>query len=288
MRPSHATKNIVRRFPRSGYSDNALWQGAVLAADAFWQFGDTRDKATAVRLFDWLTAEYPKSSLVPRVAGHTGRLTATRASSSLSTLKAIRRDVLPGAIRVTLELEREAAFHEERLEGPPRVFVDLLNTRAVDALQDATITFADDIVQQARIGRHPDNRTRVVLDLRAGGRYSVYSLYNPYRIVIDFERTALAKGTTTVAGTKGTDGARRPADLPGPAARRAPAASSADRPSAPPAAEANADGGFSLSRQLGLGVARVVVDPGHGGQDPGAQIKGLTEAEIVARRRAAP
>src|SRR5687768_10981298 len=44
-------EGIVRRFPRSGYSDNALWQAAVLAADAFWQFGDTRDKTTALRLF---------------------------------------------------------------------------------------------------------------------------------------------------------------------------------------------------------------------------------------------
>src|SRR5688572_15987825 len=41
---------IASRYPRSGYSDNALWQGAVLSADAFWQFGDTRDRAAALRL----------------------------------------------------------------------------------------------------------------------------------------------------------------------------------------------------------------------------------------------
>ena len=35
-------ENVARRFSHSGYSDNALWQGAVLAADAFWQFGETR------------------------------------------------------------------------------------------------------------------------------------------------------------------------------------------------------------------------------------------------------
>jgi N-acetylmuramoyl-L-alanine amidase len=36
-----------------------------------------------------------------------------------------------------------------------------------------------------------------------------------------------------------------------------------------------------LSRQLGLGVARIVIDPGHGGHDPGAQVRGLNEAELV-------
>ncbi len=36
-----------------------------------------------------------------------------------------------------------------------------------------------------------------------------------------------------------------------------------------------------MSRQLGLGVSRVVIDPGHGGHDPGALGKGLNEADLV-------
>jgi len=43
----------------------------------------------------------------------------------------------------------------------------------------------------------------------------------------------------------------------------------------------NLEGGFSLSRQLGLGIARVVIDPGHGGHDPGAQARDLNEADLV-------
>jgi len=37
----------------------------------------------------------------------------------------------------------------------------------------------------------------------------------------------------------------------------------------------------SLSRQLGLGVSRIVIDAGHGGHDPGAKVSGLTEADLV-------
>jgi N-acetylmuramoyl-L-alanine amidase len=40
-------------------------------------------------------------------------------------------------------------------------------------------------------------------------------------------------------------------------------------------------GGFSLSRQLGLGVSRIVIDPGHGGHDPGAQGDGIKEADLT-------
>jgi N-acetylmuramoyl-L-alanine amidase len=40
-------------------------------------------------------------------------------------------------------------------------------------------------------------------------------------------------------------------------------------------------GGFSIARQLGLSVSRIVIDPGHGGHDPGATGKGVTEAAVV-------
>jgi N-acetylmuramoyl-L-alanine amidase len=53
-------------------------------------------------------------------------------------------------------------------------------------------------------------------------------------------------------------------------------------PPGPAAAPArNSTGGFSMARQLGLGVSRIVIDAGHGGHDPGAQGKGITEAELV-------
>ena len=278
-----AYESVVRRFPRSGYSDNALWQGGMLAADAFWQFGDTRDRATALGMFARLKSEYTTSSLITRIAGQATRLIgAPAATDGLATLKAIRREVLPDALRITLELEREATFFEERLDGPPRVYVDLRNTQAVGALRDATITFQGDVVRRARVGRHLGNRTRVVFDLQDAGRYSVYSLYNPYRVVIDFERVATTDAQTLVAAQDAkTESALQGAETTAGRATAAvqPGGESAGPP--PASATANTAGGFSLSRQLGLGIARVVIDPGHGGRDPGAQVRGLNEAELV-------
>ena len=263
-----AYETLVREFPKSGYSDNALWQGALLSADAFWQFGESRDRTTALRLFGLLKSQYPSSSLIPRVAGHVSRLTAADGSAP-AMLRAIRREALPDALRITLEFEREAIFHEERLDGPSRVLLDLRNTQAVDALKDATIAFPDDVVRQARIGWQQDSRTRVMFDLQSAGRHSVYSLYNPYRIVIDFERAA---GAREGGGRTGATSTNEPP----------PAQPDTTAPPAPPSSAAtNRRGGFSLSRQLGLGISRIVVDPGHGGYDPGAQVRGLNEAELV-------
>jgi N-acetylmuramoyl-L-alanine amidase len=48
-----------------------------------------------------------------------------------------------------------------------------------------------------------------------------------------------------------------------------------------PPAVRNSTGGLSIARQLGLSVSRIVIDPGHGGHDPGAKGKGVIESELV-------
>jgi N-acetylmuramoyl-L-alanine amidase len=51
--------------------------------------------------------------------------------------------------------------------------------------------------------------------------------------------------------------------------------------SAPAPPSSNRSGDYSLSRQLGLGVSRIVIDAGHGGHDPGAQANGIDESELT-------
>jgi N-acetylmuramoyl-L-alanine amidase len=410
-------ENVVRRFPSSGYSDDALWHAARVSSAAFEKFGDQRERQTAIRLLQELTSRYPSSKLVrqvpkqlasleeratrpatgldgqrhDRTAVHTpvasapdeqparperpvakpddasaGSPSPASPSSSsaqparLATIKAIRRAALSDAVRVVIELDAEVTFHDERLEDPPRIFVDLPSTKTDASLTDKTIRFDgvdNDIVRQVRVGRHPNRVTRVVLDTPGVSSYSVYPLYNPYRLVIDCLReqstgskTPPAKfapvGTTPPAAIAGAAHPVAPAApplapglpnlapvqlVPPSAALRirrvvpswtstlpvvnpsgtpqlaearlaidapaqtlkaaattpvvaplpAPVPPTGPPPASPDSASRTLAGGLSLARQLGLGVSRIVIDPGHGGHDPGAKGSGVTEAELV-------
>jgi N-acetylmuramoyl-L-alanine amidase len=216
---------------------------------------------------------------------------ASSAPAGPVTLRAIRREVLPDTYRVVLEFDREVSFYDERIDGPPRVFVDLPNTRAAESLKDATIPFPDGPVKQVRVGRQLNARTRVVLDLKDAGSHSVYAVYDPYRIVIDLERTSAAAAATPLpsrAPSITAKPARAPVVVasnasrtPRPAAASTRPLAAADARPAPTTPPQNRNGTFSLARQLGLGVTRIVIDPGHGGHDPGARVNGMSEASIV-------
>jgi len=285
-----AYEDIARLFPASSYGDDALWHGAMLVSDAFWEFGQRDDRTSALRLFNTLASRFPTSSLVKQMSSHVQRLETAKPPPDESgptavVLRAIRREALPGAVRVTLELEGETTFHDQEVVGQPRVTIDFQNTRPVETLKEFTQPFSDDLLRQIRVAAQAGGRTRVVLDLSARAPYTVYALYNPYRVVIDFARERANTGNTKVASIPAKDGkegkdtksVERTATrtkTPAPDSTRA-----ADVKGLKP--PVNGRGGVSLSRQLGLGVARVVIDPGHGGYDPGAMSDGISEADVV-------
>jgi N-acetylmuramoyl-L-alanine amidase len=324
-------ETLVRRHPASGYCDNALWQAANLATLAYERFGDEADRRTALRLFALLASGYPSSKLVARATDARASLdsappavkpipvalpvaapvtaTSTKTvsdapASGTALLRDIHRTVLPDGIRLTVDLDAEVAYHQEEIANPRRLFFDLKGVKTVTALQDASLKFTDDVVKEVRLGRHPQNTTRLVIDLDGVSSYTVYPLYAPYRLVIDLRRAVATTATIATRPVQPTVVVPPPftpeskvvaplASLPQvkqtlpdarPVADPAPLPSktAAPKSSLPPAAPAaNSNGKFSLSRQLGLRVSRVVIDAGHGGHDPGAHGNGINEAELT-------
>ncbi|MBA2355276.1 MAG: N-acetylmuramoyl-L-alanine amidase, partial [Acidobacteria bacterium] len=353
---------LARKWPRSGYADNALWNGANLAYDANIRFGARQDRDAAIRMLQWLVREYPSSSLardaqtrLRKISASSSRTTKTDAAprsvktsppapspaatelakANIRTAEAepsagaaaaspsagarvvvrdVKRVVLPEVVRVTIELDGEVAYHEEALHNPERLFFDLRGTQFAPAIEDGVRAFDDgDVVKEIRLGTHPGGVTRVVVDTNGVARHSLFTLYNPYRLVLDLyrqpaltramppavtpvpsssARAAVADGGAAAAAATVPAPVIPPAPLPGGTRGSAspPRASETMIPTTPagPTAttlpstpESNSSGNYSLARQLGLSVSRVVIDAGHGGHDPGSLGDGIREAELV-------
>ncbi|MGD9331370.1 MAG: N-acetylmuramoyl-L-alanine amidase [Desulfobacterales bacterium] len=166
-------------------------------------------------------------------------------ASSLHTVSGLRYWSNPNYTRVVVDTSGKTPyFHhllkkDPDLKKPQRLYIDLQNAR-LNKNFPRVIPINDDLLTDARAGQYTNDTVRVVVDIKSYKTYKIFSLMNPFRIVID------------VWGKGGAE----------PAAAQQEAALKPPSGKIPPG---------SIARSLALGVSRIVVDAGHGGKDPGAR-----------------
>lgn len=170
--------------------------------------------------------------------------------SSDPAIENIRHVSVQGYTRVIVTLSAKADYKHFQLAAdrtrPPRIVIDFSPAR-VEAAAQAPTPVGDGLLKDIRTGQFAADTARVVLDLERAGSYTAFPLYSPYRLIVDVQ--AKAGQVREVP--------RKPAPRPEPAVR----------PARPVAAEPK---------------YRVMIDPGHGGRDPGAVgVGGLEEKTVV-------
>ncbi|MDL2321466.1 N-acetylmuramoyl-L-alanine amidase [Desulfosarcina sp. OttesenSCG-928-B08] len=225
------------------------------------------DSVSAVRAADELGVAAPPSAGSPTTGTPTGPEKTN--GTGLVTVEELRFWSNPSYTRIVVNMDRETRFTHHLLKKDPainkpqRLYVDLAQSRLGNTIQK-TIPINDDLLSDARAGQYTMDSVRIVVDIKSFKHYKIFSLNNPFRIVLDI---------WGVDPDSGSGLASAPPSSPS--------------TSLPPTVAAPPPGGKvppgAIARQLALGVRRIVIDPGHGGKDYGAPgyKKGVHEKQVT-------
>jgi N-acetylmuramoyl-L-alanine amidase len=201
------------------------------------------------------------------------------ASLALAGPRVLAVRAWPGktSTRITIESDSELRFFVTTLANPDRTVVDLTDVQADAVFQKALETLKNDtgVLARARIGQFRADTARLVLELKSRAETAAFALppvgQYRHRLVIDLTPAdaddpiatflaKLAEREATLEKAQAEIAASEPAKPP------VPSPPPASKPPAPaPAPVAARPGAPKLVKPW-----VVVLDPGHGGEDPGA------------------
>ncbi len=255
-------KRIRRRYPDSAYSRRAepLLRKMAVNTDSRKKEKDPAPETVKISKKRVSKTKVHKSA-VTQVSPDTDSGDEDTERADISGLRYWSN---PDYTRVVIDAEAERRFNYRLLNQDPsinipfkRLYVDIENAKLPDSVPSQT-PIEDDLLKQARAGQHTSDSVRVVVDIKSFESYKIFSLKDPFRIVIDVwgEGSGQTETDTMMAST--------------------------DNDASTIISTENMRSS-NIAKQLALGVKKIVIDPGHGGKDPGAPgyRKGVWEKDIT-------
>jgi N-acetylmuramoyl-L-alanine amidase len=261
--------------PNGPRADDALFMTAHLYARSYKLFHSPQDKREALDYFNRLLNRFPgtkyrseaEQTIAELTGEEKGRRGQTRTADekgmfglqtgSIAEVRTIRYWSSPTYTRVVIDVESEVPYayrlvkKDPAAEQPERFLMDVGDTRIGPGVKPY-VPIPDALLSDACATQHSPDTMRIVLDMKSIHHFEVFSLPNPFRIVVD------VRGVPVKTASK--ERYKRARNKPGGKVPRG-----------------------ALAKQLALGVQRIVVDPGHGGRDPGAfgHLTGVVEKNVT-------
>jgi N-acetylmuramoyl-L-alanine amidase len=214
-------------------------------------------------------------------------LVATALASAPTLVERIRYIGTVSYSRVVVDLSGPAKYRmlsvlAEGTSGPAdRLVVDVSGAK-IGAEAREPLEVGDGMLRGIRTGQYTLDTARVVLDLAREVDAQAFVLPDPYRLVIDLRqkgRRQVGGETTIVRASGGRSGSRSAESVDRSAS---PPATRSDRPAPELPAKAEPITPPAVDEAKKAPRLKVVIDPGHGGKDPGARgWRGVEEKDVV-------
>ena len=241
-------QGLVTRYPSSRLADDAQFRIGEIHLKR-------KEFSKAYEAFQKVVDQFPKEDMVSEARGKLKELEEykpkplPKEKNRLRPVTGIKYWSNPDYTRVVIYVDKEVSYTNRLLRRDPSInkpprLYIDIDSAKISPQLKQPIPIYDGLLKMARAAQNSPDTVRVVLDIESIKDFKIFPLSDPFRIVIDIFGVASSEGQALAAIEE-----KQP-----------------------------------LLRSSKSGIKRIVIDPGHGGRDPGAiGPSGLMEKDVVLK-----